>query len=258
MNTTIIIIVIYAIIHIASYIAKESAKRKLNQRAREAAQQKQRAAGAQVQVPSSVPPATDGTVFGQGGSYNPTPTPLPTQTVPRTGKPLDDLAARRKEQLEQLRNRREGRRIPQPAPLRVGTPRAVLPNVLAPTTVRDLPASDQSRSRQQDREQREREQAKAKRIQLAKAAQQRDAEAKKRRDMARRAAQMEEQRQQQLAEAPEGRPQAAAAITPRIPVKVADSKVGLRAKLMNQASLRELFVIKELLEPPIALRGPRA
>lgn len=94
-------------------------------------------------------------------------------------------------------------------------------------------------------------------IQLAKAAQQREAEAKKRRDMARRAAQIEEQRQQDLVES---RPQqvATAANQTKGALKAANRNVGLRAKLRNRASLRELFVLKELLEPPVTMRGPRS
>ena len=47
--------------------------------------------------------------------------PMPAQTPPRAGKPVDDLAARRKQQIDQLRAR-QGLRVGQPVPARPQPP----------------------------------------------------------------------------------------------------------------------------------------
>jgi hypothetical protein len=168
-----------------------------------------------------------------------------TATIPqpprRTGKPVDDLVARRREQLDQLRQRREGKRAPSTTP---STPMS------APTTIAQMPgprtagsAREDMRARQAELERRRRAEVESKRVKQMRAAQQlREAEAAR------------ERREQALGGASQGPlPRTQAVLMTDIGNAL---RSNLTAQLHNRAALRQFLVMRELLDRPLSLREP--
>jgi hypothetical protein len=252
MSYTIIILIIYAAAHIIAAMAKKAAERKERERLRIEMERRRGHVG--LPAPSAEQPAHGSTdpIWGQpGGPANPLP-----PTV-RSGRPIDDLAARRKQQLEQLRIRREaGRAGAGHASVRTGSP---------PTQRSRVPQADFELSAQAEEQRRQREQAEARRIQHAQETQRRENEKRARRERARQEQSRREQARQAQAPAQLHRPtpvatqpqtsrtQGAYAQGPRsanIPATRA-----LQARMRAPGALRELFIIKELLDPPVSLRS---
>ena len=246
-----LIVVAILVVQIVASIIQQRRKEQEKQRAREAAARRQMLAEAEA-------PA------GQAGQS------VPTMTQPGVESPTAaaDLEARRRAQLEQLRQRREGRRIGLPSASGAGQapptgPRAGLP-VPGVRTQASPPSSkpqsqpwtatsDQARSRQQEVERRAREQARLVRDQQARVAEERDAaqRAASERERLRRAARESQQQSRQAEQRQADQRQAAAAMAIGGPVPV----LQLRNRLSQPGALREVFLLKELLDPPVALRG---
>ena len=235
----------YVIYHVVSGLVQEAAK-KQKQEGMDAQRRAPRAAGTgQARIllqegPAAAPPLRPG--------------------VPATRQArIDDLSARRRSQLDQLRARREGRRTIQPAELRVGGPaartrttrpalppglapttRPALPPGLAPTTPRTIPPVQPRREELRAAQRAERLQ----RVERGLAA-------------AKRAGAEPPMLDIEPIREPPGRiaqdSRSAYAIGPR---RRGGRAGRLLSQLDNPASLRDLFVLKEVLDPPVAMRGP--
>ena len=194
---------------------------------------------------------------------------------------IDDLSARRRSQLDQLRARRESRRTAPPAEVRVGGPAAGprttgtgfppglaptagtgfppglapttgpgFPPGLAPTTPRTIPPVQPRREEFRAAQRAERLE-RAERLQRV----ERGLAAAKRKRLGVEPPKLDIEPIRE----PPGRvaqePRAAYAIGPR-------RRGGRAGRLLSQlhdpASLRDLFVLKEVLDPPVAMRGPDA
>ncbi len=230
-----IVMAIYVIYHVVSGLVQEAAK-KQKQEGMDAQRGAPRAAGtgqARIQLqegPAAAPPLRPGV------------------SAIREAR-IDDLSARRRSQLDQLRARREGRRTIQPAELRVGGPaarprttRPALPPGLAPTTPRTIPPV-------QPRREELRAAQRAERLQRV----ERGRAAAKRPGVEPPTLDIEPIREPPGRIAQESR--SAYAIGPR---RRGGRAGRLLSQLNNSASLRDLFVLKEVLDPPVAMRGPDA
>ena len=170
---------------------------------------------------------------------------------------IDDLSARRRSQLDQLRARRESRRAIQPAELRVGGPaagprttRPALPPGLPPTSPRTIPPVHPRREELRADQRAERLE-RAERLQRV----ERGLAAAKRKRLGVEPPKLDIEPIRE----PTGRiaqaSRAAYAIGPR-------RRGGRAGRLLSQlhdpASLRDLFVLKEVLDLPVAMRGPDA
>jgi hypothetical protein len=231
-KTTIIVLIIYAIFHVVSWLVQKAAQRAEQQRQRDAM------AG---QTQAGVLAGNRG--VSRGHSPIPRTSPAPVVISQR-----DDLATRRKAQLEQLRQRREQRKGPQPASIRVGT---VMPpggrQSQRPSPVERGPSmggAEAARGARQELERRRR-----------------DAE------QARRQWQSQQQVPPERAPAPPTKPQRKPAVrddvsageigAPRHAVTMGrpvDRRL-VAKKLTDRKLMRELFVINELIQPPLALRS---
>jgi|SRR5687768_3544361 len=239
--------------HIGSAIAKESARRKEKERLRQAELQRQ-------QTGISASPTRGEVIVDQpifGGSETAT-TPMPVSARARPSSPVDDLAARRREQLEQLRNRREAKRLPtgQSTPQRL--------DVSQRPGVRDtgeaLREDLASRARRQEAQRKSAEQART--------AQKREAQAqaRSRRQQAARTASLAAAQKARQQSAPQhvisqrevtGQREVQQTQQTQATRSVARQTGGvgnLRRQLKNRASLRELFVLKEIIDLPVSLR----
>ena len=245
MTTTLIVLAMYIVIHVLSYLGKEAAKRKEKERQREAAQRRQVEAG-RMPPPAPTGPRTLSIEPGFGSAGGPMGTTAIPQPPRRTGKPVDDVVARRREQLDQLRQRREGKRAGSTPPS---------PPVPVPTAPR-MPgprsgeiARDEMRARQ-ELERRRRSEVEGNRLKQQRAAQQqREAEAAK----GRREAALGQVLQASLRpDLPRTRPQTALvtdSLVSGVPLRLAVAE-----RLHNPASLRQFFVMRELLDRPLSLR----
>lgn len=261
MGYTFIILILYAAAHVITAIAKKSAERKEQERIRAEMERRRGGAGAQAPAkdqPSATNPVPQDSrvsidpVWGQpGGPANPLP-----PTV-RTGKPVDDLAARRKQQLEQLRLRREAGR----GAVRTAQTRAPSP----PTQRAEVATTILDPGIQAEEQRRQREKAEVRRNQQAQETQRRETEKRTRRDKARQ----DQSRREQvkpipppdelhrptpvIAQAQTVRTQRAYAQGPR--TKSHQMTRALQSRLRDPGALRELFILKELLDPPVSLRS---
>ncbi len=174
----------------------------------------------------------------------------------RPKRSIDDLAARRKAQLEELRRRREEEKS-QKSRVRSGREQANIGGVASPpspgpaTPIGSAPTSQSSSRRQPDPwQQRRQEASKAKRdAELARKAK----EARtKQQDEARRRARLErEQAEALIRRHPASRP----IDEPIEPIQAgAIGAESIRRCIHNRRELRRLFVLKELLDKPLALR----
>jgi hypothetical protein len=237
---TIIIILIYVISHVVSALAKQAAKRKEQERQRQMAERRRIEAGGAL-TPPTLPGAkrVDPMFGGSTGTLSPTPVPGSR----RIGTPADDLAARRREQIDQLRQRREGRRAGQ----------AAQPRSTAPARPGGL-SSDPFAATREEQQRRASELARARREQDLRSSKKQEAEIQRRREQTRKAAQKAERaRRQAVAE------QASAPKSPTLgPMSghLSPPRGQHRAALHDRQALRQLLVLKELIDPPLALRGP--
>ncbi|MCI0362467.1 MAG: hypothetical protein L0Y44_01075 [Phycisphaerales bacterium] len=242
MTWGIIAAVLFFVVHILGAIAKEAARRKELEKRREAEQRRQlelgRASGPVMTGPMA-PEAASSTLRIESVPARPDRM-QPIGTV-------DDLAARRKEQLEQLRQRRENRQVQRATVARPPADRGAVPADLSSSRVSRV---DAVKAPKDQREQREREQAKARRLQEARAAQQRR-EAVKKAARERLDAERDSEPEQEAVRS-EDQPAATRISHSK---QVAGAK--FRSKLKDRASLREIFILKEVIEAPLALRGDR-
>ncbi len=224
----------YVIYHVVSGLVQEAAKK-----------QKQEGMEAPRRAPRAVGTGQARILLQEGTAAAP---PLrPGVSATREAR-IDDLSARRRSQLDQLRARRESRRTIQPAELRVGGPAAGPPTTrtrfppgLAPTT-RTIPPV-------QPRREELRAAQRAERLQRV----ERGLAAAKRPGAEPPVLDIEPIREPRERIAPESR--GAYATGPR---RRGGRAGRLLSQLDNPASLRDLFVLKEVLDPPVAMRGPDA
>ncbi len=240
-----IVMAIYVIYHVITNLMQEAAKK-----------QKQGGMDPQRQAPRAA---------GTGQA------PIQPQAGPAAIREarIDDLSARRRSQLDQLRARRESRRAIQPAELRVGGPaaaprttRPALPPGLAPTTESGFPpglapTTPRTIPPVQPRREEFRAAQRAERLERAERLQrvERGLAAAKRKRLGVEPPKLDIEPIRE----PTGRiaqaSRAAYAIGPR-------RRGGRAGRLLSQlhdpASLRDLFVLKEVLDLPVAMRGPDA
>lgn len=242
-NLTFIVIVVIVLWQIVYGLIQKAAKERQQDRMRQLADQRRRQQG------TSSPPRT-------------APSPPRQSAATRLGSRLEDLAERRKAQLEELRRRRASRPAAGPAQVGVapGAPSGGLGIPPAPPpkrseTIRTLEA-DRRALREADRA--------GQRRQLEQ--QRRDREATKARsriksdEELRRAAERAGQRQQEAAK----RTARAGQRPPREPevrdaYAIREGGTGrahrLKMAISSRATLRDLFIVKELLDSPLALRA---
>ena len=242
-----IIMLLYVAVHVFGALTKEAAKRKEQQRKKEELEQRRVAAG-RLEAPAADDKTHADWRLSPSEAVRPadrTPTPAPARPASvRLGKSLDELAARRKEQLDQLRARRDVAVRAEPvqtgkppeARLPSGTfspPAQQAPAQPPPTriTAKPQPSIDQARRRQ---------------------------DAKARLEQQARARAQQEQRAASAAEFTAAT-EAVSSAAYGSPGHVAQSgdryKVNLRFKqLKRPAALRELMILKEIIDPPISLR----
>jgi hypothetical protein len=249
-----LVVLAIIVLQIVASIIQNRRKEQEKQRAREEAARRRALAEAQGQAGAAGP---GGAVVGQQPSGQMSMAgggPGAVVSAPRQA--VDDLEARRRAQLEQLRQRRDGRRIGQPSAMSGGavaapptSPRAGIPSPVARGSVQTHPSSslgssDQARIRQQEADQRARQQALEFREQQRRMGAERDA-------VERASQERERQRRETVARQAEQRRTAAAAATAG-PVAAAT----LSQRLHQQTSLRDLMVLKEVLDAPLAMRDP--
>ena len=250
MTYTFIVLIIYVAAHIIAAMAKKAAERKERERIR-VEMERRRGQSGPAQPTSQQAQVAGDPGWGQpGGPANPLPSPV------RTGRPVDDLVARRQQQLEQLRLRREaGRQGARSAPTRSDTP--PVQRTEAPRRQNLEPGLEAEQQR------RLREQAEARRVREANEARRREDEKHRREKKAGRAQERPEQ-SKRAAPSPDPRVVAKSDRTspvgqtrPTAPtVRTASSQnVGvLRSRLHDPNTIRDLFILKEMIDPPVALR----
>ncbi len=237
-----LIVVVILVLQIVASIIQSRRKEQEKQRAREAAARRQMLAEGEAQ-PSTLVTLASADVGGASSSSS------------------VELEARRRAQLEQLRQRREGRRFGQPSMVgsaggsvaspptapRAGVP---LPRV-EPSRAASQPqsqpwtaTSDQARSRQQENERRARDQARMLKEQQMRLTEERDAATRAivDRERSRREASQRQSDQHKIATV------AAAA--------GAKAAASISSRLHQPAALRDLIALKEVLDQPVALREP--
>jgi hypothetical protein len=244
---TIIIFCLYLAAHIISAIAKESAKRKAEQRKREELARQRGETGVLASSPgasSQIP--VDPMRSGRGNPAVMTP----PMTSERTGTRRDDLAARRREQIEQLRNRRQVRQgIPQGGGSRGSVVQGRQPEVQFPHPE----SQDREAQRRRELEEGQKKRERQEKVQKG------ELEAKVRKEQTRREQVIRESRQAaaELRATPEQivaeeRPNDSIAAGRAHQIVVRDH---FRARLMEPKSIRELLVLKEILDRPLSLRN---
>lgn len=205
-----------------------------------------------------------------GDSYQPTQIEtLPTRSQPNpalgpTLSRAEELAARRQAQLEELRLRRAGRSTTPrgQAQVRAGTPPAApVTGFQAPTTIRPSKAIKRHQADldsihlQQEKQRQQKVELERKKLEQNRAAQ----EAEGRRRVAKEAhMQAEREKFHRKAEAGFQKPlgQRKSIATNAIGKESGGvTRKRISARLRSRATLRELFILKELLDPPVALRS---
>jgi hypothetical protein len=237
----VIIAIVYLVARVVAAIAKESAKRKEEQRRREEAARRRGDVVATASAGGSAAAQLDPKP-ASGQTSAP-----PATSAYRTGTPKEDLAARRREQIDQLRNRRQ---------IRQGLPQAGVarpPDQIAGTSARQSTTADQQ---EQVRRRQEQERAKALHGKQVRA-QQRRQDAEARRDRQKRERAFKEAVRDEPVQHPAA-PQVAAAAAAHASSVLAGrhpgQQLGLRLRLKNPESLREGLIIRELLDQPLSLR----
>ncbi|UCD75102.1 MAG: hypothetical protein JSV91_15120 [Phycisphaerales bacterium] len=246
-------------VNVIGAIVKGLAKTQQKERLEELAAQRRRAAMQQQQSPqrpggASVPPAE----AQQPGRY-------------RVGRPTEALAERRREQLEQLRQRRRQRGETPPVQARVGRPASTLsappaaPPEPRPASLaekmeqaRRIEQRLQKRREAPPRSTAEQQRAQRQRAQQRKARLQRKAEA-----VVRPVEEVDERKAQRIQDRHLPYLRSPLTGTPAPERGAYDIARGgasplvrsLRGRMRNPAVLRELYVIKELLDPPVSLRS---
>ena len=233
-----LVALLYLAIHIASIVAKEAQKRKERVRLMEQAERR-RMTEARLELPGPEEATTQlqPSAWQRPGVARP-PAPPPPSSRSRNG-PLDDLAARRKQQLEQLRNR------PAPAPVQ-------RPHTPQPSRT-DLPPSARmptAQGRIETESERLRRESATRTSEQQRAARQRSALAKAQKlQQAQREA--EQQRKAEL------HAMATSFDAPHLhaaPITHHKPSTAIMAKLKDRNTLREVFVLREVIDPPLALR----
>ncbi|MHC4107437.1 MAG: hypothetical protein ACYSTY_05060 [Planctomycetota bacterium] len=192
---------------------------------------------------------------GSGPSRAGATTPRGTSSTPRGG--WDDLAARRRAQLEQLRARREARPTARPASVRTGRPVPPTAAGAGGVTVPGRPVSrPQPRATPQVdvgdwlRQQRS-GQTPPRRAPVALRPEVVQGRRPERAPAARGAVEPADESRAQVTEPEIGEPARHA--------RVAGTRAQrLLGRLQGAASLHELFLLKEVLDPPVGMRSPGA
>jgi hypothetical protein len=244
-HITWIIIVVVVLWQIAYGLIQKAAEKRQQERMRElSAPQRRR---------QSSPPT---------GARTPA-TPPRQPSSRRSAVRLEDLAARRKAQLEELRRRRASRPRAGPAPRAAGgvqTPAAPLGQPKA-KTVQALKAGHRELREAERAEERRRAEQLRREREAIRARERREMEEERR-----RAAERERRRRQEAAK--NARQATRAVPMTMLPIdeqegyglqREGDARAGrLVEALSSRSTLRDLFILKELIDPPLALRDPTA
>jgi len=255
MRTGVIIMILYGIFHVVQLVLQASAKRKEQERIRLEAERRRIAEG-QMTAPRTIAGVDDGTGTGD---VVPRMGPAPVQQPPRAGRPADDLAARRRAQLEELRTKREGRRTSTAStPIRPGSPPSPIPTsprtaTLPPQVARE----DRTRIRELEQQRLKREdELRRQQMEMQASIRRKDAEeARHAAEQVRR--QLQEQRAASLEAAPASTTRASSTPTASIARSVkSPTKAAITEMLRSPNSMRQALILKELLDKPLALRNP--
>lgn len=227
----ILLALLYGAYYVITAVLQAQARRKQQERAREAAQTRTDAAS-----------RSGSEVIAQPES----------QSI-RQGQPVDDLAARRKAQLEQLRARRDIRAAPQPAQVRIGTPAPGGPaGAPFPIQVERVPVD---RKRQEEQAVRRRRELEFQRQRQAKAARQREAQARARKQAARTSPPIETGARPVPVGQPTARAVAESAVRAVLSVGASSARAdSFRRRLNDRAFLRDAIILNEIISPPKSLR----
>jgi len=234
-------------------IIENAAKRKEQQRVRELAHRRRGTSG----------PVTSAGITAQAPEYarvSAPPTAAPAS--PRMQTRAEELAARRQAQLEELRKRRTGQARPTaPAQVRIapqvpvtgsqGIPtmqgrrgQAIVSRQADPDSIRRVQEAERLRQLQQQR----------RRQQEMLEAQQAEAREEAMADARRRAERAAAQRRIEAARAAARESRAVPSVIPGL-IDMRITAGDLQAMLRDRRTIRELFVLKELLDPPLAARN---
>lgn len=224
---------LYLVVHVASILAKEANKRKERERMMEQAERR-RMAEARLEIPAPGVEADQASPVAWGG---PGPVLSPAPSTGQRASRVDDLATRRKQQLEQMRARQIGGPSQQtrttPVPGR-GMQQSPPPSQL-PTDRDRMRREASTHAEQQARAIRQRAAlAKAQKLQQA----QREADQRRRAELA----EIETTVSEPI------KPHAVAAISQ------VHAPLAIMRHLKDRNTLRELIVLKEIIDPPLALR----
>lgn len=253
-----ILVMVMIVWQVINGIIESAAKRKEQERLRQLS--KRRATGAE----GGPPRQTGGPQQARMRSESAAP------ASQRTRSRAEELAARRQAQLEELRKRRAGQgrapksatagrtqvRIGQPGGPASGRPGSIGSPQQRPGELIGQGADFEAQRRAREAERRRREQLEARRREEARAAEQAEA---RRKALAEARAKASREAFHRRAEAGvvqlRGKPSVAR------PERGAGAPVqpsAVKRRLKDRAMLRELFVMKELIDPPVALRDPTA
>lgn len=232
-----IIAALYVVVHVLSALMKEIAKKKEREKQMEEAERR-RIAQARLEPPALPDHARAPELFQVPQPVRPGPaspsTIAPTPVPIRTGRPIDDLAARRKAQLEKLR-------MGKPTPSRPTSPPPDLfrrpASQPTPPPVRTL--EEQARINREHQRAIAKTKGQQRQREVAAAAQRR------------RLATVEPEVAAPVSTLATAR---AAPSKPAEPVRAHVHSDSIRERLRNRQSLRELIVLKEVIDPPLALR----
>lgn len=250
---TLIIFLLYGLFHVMQLVLQASAKRKEQERIRQEAERRRFATG-QMSAPRTIGAADDGTGTGDVVAR---PGPASTPPAIRAGRPGDDLAARRRSQLEELRTKRDVRRTaPIPTPIRPGTSAPLPRSPQSPTIPPQAAREERARVREMDQKRVQREEQ-SRRMQQELQASQRRKEAETIRLAAERK-KLEVKSRPTLENANPASLAAVAGATATAFVRQAKPPVTVKIVelLRTPHSIRHAMILKEVLDKPLALRNP--
>jgi len=235
-----VIALLYLVIHVASIVAKEAAKRKERERRMEQAERR-RMGEARLEIPG---PDAEPAQLQAAPMQQSRPVPTTAPLIPRGGGRLDDLAAQRKRQLEQLRGAQSSRppRPPQSVP---GRPGPSPPPRQAPFQPQGRMDVDRDRLKREAATRAE-HQGRVNRQRAALAKAQKFQQAQHEAATQRRA---EFESAVQSSEAPRAHAS---------PISRARATPAILRRLKDRSALRELFILKEVIDPPLSLRADQS
>jgi len=253
MRIGIIIAILYGLFHVLQLVLQAAAKRKEQERIRLEAERRRLASG-QMSSPKTLAGTDDGTGTGD---IQPRVGPAPAPQPIRAGRPGDDLAARRRAQLEELRTKREGRRIATPStPARPVQSGPLSRSTQTPSIPPRVGREERIRIELEQQRLRRENEARRKLMDVQASTRPKDAEqAKLAEERARR--QLQEQQAAMAVSAPAAATRQSVTSAASVVRSVkSPSKAAIIELLRTPNSMRQALILKELLDRPLALRIP--